>query len=152
MDLRIPEMLGMSRAIIENVILCHQDESNWPLSDVALLAEDDDQSHELKKRFDSIFESTYYTKSLEAIQKERKEKVVLFTRNHHKKDELIQCEKDEIDKRNKFVQAGKIRAEMQQLSILSVASISRYRNPGKSRAVEATEGDSVVPRREESTT
>ena len=29
----------------------------------------------MKKRFDSIFESTYYTKSLEAIRKEKKEKV-----------------------------------------------------------------------------
>ena len=35
-DLIIPQMLGMSRAIIENVIFCHQDEANWPLSDVGL--------------------------------------------------------------------------------------------------------------------
>lgn len=65
----------MSRAIIENVIFCHQDEANWPLLDVSLMRWSHEQSRELKKRFDSIFESTYYTKSLEAIRKEKKEKV-----------------------------------------------------------------------------
>jgi|MGYP000297946411 singapore isolate B (sub-type 7) whole genome shotgun sequence assembly, scaffold_13 len=34
-------MLGMSRAIIENVIFCHQDEANWPLSDVGFDEGDD---------------------------------------------------------------------------------------------------------------
>ena len=65
----------MSRAIIESVIFCHQDEANWPLLDVSLMRWSHEQSRELKKRFDSIFESTYYTKSLEAIRKEKKEKV-----------------------------------------------------------------------------
>ena len=59
----------------------------------------------MKKRFDSIFESTFYTKSLEAIRKEKKDK----------KDELTEAEKDEIDKRNKFAQAQKIRQEMSQI-------------------------------------
>ena len=59
----------------------------------------------MKKRFDSIFESTFYTKSLEAIRKEKKDK----------KDELTEAEKDEIDKKNKFAQAQKIRQEMSQI-------------------------------------
>lgn len=63
------------------------------------------QSREVKKRFDSIFESTSYTKSLEAIRKEKKDK----------KDQLIEAEKDEVDKRNKHVQAQKIRQEMAQI-------------------------------------
>lgn len=59
----------------------------------------------MKKRFDSIFESTYYTKSLEAIRKEKKDR----------KDELTDTEKDEIDKKNKYLQAQKIRKEMKQV-------------------------------------
>ena len=59
----------------------------------------------MKKRFDSIFESTFYTKSLEAIRKEKKDK----------RDELTEAEKDEIDKKNKFAQAQKIRQEMSQI-------------------------------------
>lgn len=28
-------MLGIPRAIIENVVFCHQEEANWPLEDVS---------------------------------------------------------------------------------------------------------------------
>lgn len=62
LDRHIPEVLGVSKAILESVIFCHQEESNWPLQEGA----------ELKKRFDAIFESARYTKALEAIRKLRK--------------------------------------------------------------------------------
>jgi DNA repair protein RAD50 len=62
LDRHIPEMLGVSKAVIESVIFCHQEESNWPLLEGA----------ELKKRFDGIFESARYTKALEAIRKLKK--------------------------------------------------------------------------------
>lgn len=39
---------GVSKAILENVIFCHQEESNWPLSEPT----------PLKKKFDDIFEAT----------------------------------------------------------------------------------------------
>ncbi len=48
MDEEIPLLLGVSKAILENVIFCHQEESNWPLSEPAAL----------KKKFDDIFEAT----------------------------------------------------------------------------------------------
>lgn len=62
LDRHIPEVLGVSKAILESVIFCHQEESNWPLQEGA----------ELKRRFDAIFESARYTKALEAIRKLRK--------------------------------------------------------------------------------
>ncbi|KAG6612577.1 dna repair protein rad50 [Phytophthora cinnamomi] len=62
LDQHIPDMLGVSKAILESVIFCHQEESNWPLKEGA----------ELKKRFDNIFESARYTKALEAIRKLKK--------------------------------------------------------------------------------
>ncbi|KAL3669674.1 hypothetical protein V7S43_005056 [Phytophthora oleae] len=62
LDQHIPDMLGVSKAILESVIFCHQEDSNWPLKEGA----------ELKKRFDKIFESARYTKALEAIQKLKK--------------------------------------------------------------------------------
>lgn len=62
LDRHIPDMLGVSKAILESVIFCHQEESNWPLQEGAVL----------KKRFDDIFESARYTKALEAIRKLRK--------------------------------------------------------------------------------
>ena len=54
MGRQIPMLLGVSNAILENVIFCHQDESLWPFSDQA----------NLKKIFDEIFDTTKYTKAL----------------------------------------------------------------------------------------
>jgi DNA repair protein RAD50 len=63
LDKDIPTRLGVSRAVLENVIFCHQEDSCWPLSEGAVL----------KKKFDDIFESTRYSKALEAIKKTKKE-------------------------------------------------------------------------------
>lgn len=63
MDTAIPSLMAVSRPILEHVIFCHQEESNWPLGERILL----------KKRFDEIFGSSRYTKALEAIDKQRKE-------------------------------------------------------------------------------
>lgn len=48
MDTEIPQLLGVSKAVLENVIFCHQEDSYWPLAEPAAL----------KKKFDDIFEAT----------------------------------------------------------------------------------------------
>lgn len=50
MDREIPALMGVSKAVIENVIFVHQDEANWPLQDPSTL----------KKKFDDIFSATRY--------------------------------------------------------------------------------------------
>jgi DNA repair protein RAD50 len=65
MDRLIPENLGVSPAILENVIFVHQEDSNWPMQ----------ESSVLKKKFDDIFESTRYTKALDELKKTKKEYV-----------------------------------------------------------------------------
>lgn len=50
MDREIPALMGVSKAVLENVIFVHQDESNWPLQDPSTL----------KKKFDDIFSATRY--------------------------------------------------------------------------------------------
>ncbi|CAO1623506.1 unnamed protein product [Parajaminaea phylloscopi] len=64
LDEEIPRLLGVSKAILENVIFCHQEESNWPLSEASVL----------KKKFDEIFDATRYTKALENIKVMRRER------------------------------------------------------------------------------
>jgi DNA repair protein RAD50 len=64
LDTEIPSLLGVSKAILENVIFCHQEDSLWPLSEPATL----------KKKFDDIFSSTRYTKVLDNLKTIRKEK------------------------------------------------------------------------------
>lgn len=65
LDEMIPERLGVSPAILDAVIFCHQDESLWPLSEPAAL----------KKRFDEIFEALKYTKAIDNIKILRKKQV-----------------------------------------------------------------------------
>jgi len=55
--------LGVSKAILESVIFCHQEESLWPMSEPSAL----------KKRFDDIFEAVKYTKVIENIKVLRKD-------------------------------------------------------------------------------
>lgn len=64
LDQIIPQYLGVSKAILENVIFCHQEDSLWPLSDASTL----------KKKFDEIFEAMKYTKAIDNIKKIRKDK------------------------------------------------------------------------------
>ena len=55
--------LGVSKAILDNVIFCHQEDSFWPLA----------ESSTLKKKFDEIFASTKYTKAMAEIKDIKKE-------------------------------------------------------------------------------
>jgi DNA repair protein RAD50 len=58
LDRLIPQYLGVPKAILDNVIFCHQEDSLWPLSDATTL----------KKKFDEIFEALKYTKAIENIK------------------------------------------------------------------------------------
>lgn len=49
--------LGVSKSVLNNVIFCHQEESNWPLS----------EGKALKEKFDSIFAATKYTNSKSSL-------------------------------------------------------------------------------------
>ena len=62
LDSIIPQYLGISKAILDSVIFCHQDESLWPMSEPA----------SLKKKFDEIFEAQKYTKAIDNIKQLRK--------------------------------------------------------------------------------
>jgi DNA repair protein RAD50 len=44
------QLLGVSKAVLANVIFCHQEDSNWPLA----------EGKALKQRFDEIFAATRY--------------------------------------------------------------------------------------------
>ena len=59
---RRPCHTGVSRAVLESVIFCHQEDSSWPLQEGAVL----------KKRFDDIFDSARYTKALDVLNKQKK--------------------------------------------------------------------------------
>lgn len=60
----VPELMGVTKAVLEHVVFVHQEESTWPLSD----------PKHLKEKFDEIFAATRYTKALDAIRKVKREK------------------------------------------------------------------------------
>lgn len=64
LNIIVPDLIGVTSAVLENVIFCHQEESDWPLQDGATV----------KKKFDDIFDSTRYSKALEAAAKAKKDK------------------------------------------------------------------------------
>lgn len=64
LDQMLPHHLGVPKAILDNVIFCHQDESLWPMSEPSVL----------KKKFDEIFESGKYIKAIENIKLMKKKK------------------------------------------------------------------------------
>lgn len=72
LDRFIPQYLGVSKAVLENVIFCHQDESLWPMSEPGTL----------KKKFDEIFEALKYTKAIDAIKKMKKDYTEELRRLH----------------------------------------------------------------------
>ena len=63
LDQEVPQQLGVSRAILDNVIFCHQEENNWPLGEPS----------SLKKKFDDIFESARYQKAVDNLKSTRKD-------------------------------------------------------------------------------
>ncbi|KAN0125486.1 P-loop containing nucleoside triphosphate hydrolase protein [Lactarius tabidus] len=87
MDVEIPHLLGVSKAVLENVIFCHQEDSYWPLSEASIL----------KKKFDDIFEATRYTKALDSIKALRKERVAELKSEKERLESLAR-EKGHADK------------------------------------------------------
>lgn len=80
-DKQVPDLMGVSKAVLENVILCHQENSNWPFSDKIVL----------KKIFDDLFDTTIVSKYVECCRVDfnKKKKIlveILMEKNLAKKD------------------------------------------------------------------
>lgn len=90
LDQIMPQYLGVSKAVLDSVIFCHQDESLWPMSEPSVL----------KKKFDEIFEAMKYTKAIDnikALRKKQNEELAKFKimEQHAKED------KDKADRAEK---------------------------------------------------
>ena len=103
-NVEVPIMMGVSKAILENVVFVHQEESNWPLGEGAIL----------KKKFDDIFSATKYTKALEHIRKLRLEQAaelkeviasVVTSRVHKDHAVKLQMQRDENEEKARVLEA-----------------------------------------------
>ncbi|KFK31167.1 hypothetical protein AALP_AA6G077500 [Arabis alpina] len=115
MDREIPALMGVSKAILENVIFVHQDESNWPLQDPSTL----------KKKFDDIFSATRYTKALEVIKKLHKDQAQEI-KTYKLKLENLQTLKDAAYKLRESIAQDQERTESSKVQMLELeTSIQR---------------------------
>lgn len=82
------EVMGVSKAIINYVLFCHQEESDWPLS----------TDQDVMSRFDKIFGTTEYNTALEKLRKKRKdlESEVTTKSKCHNSHELRSTNANEI--------------------------------------------------------
>ncbi|KAJ5138395.1 Recombination/repair protein Rad50 [Penicillium bovifimosum] len=110
LDQILPQYLGVSRAVLDSVIFCHQDESLWPMSEPAVL----------KKRFDEIFEAMKYTKAIDnirALRKKQNEELGKYKiMEQHAKEDKDKA--DRAEKRSVKLQdeIEALREETQQMS------------------------------------
>lgn len=91
LDREMITSLGVSKPVLENVIFCHQEDANWPLS----------EGKQLKEKFDAIFASTRYVKALDSIKKTKKEQDeklkyykqdILYLKQHKEKAQQYHCD------------------------------------------------------------
>lgn len=82
------EELGVSKAIINYVIFCHQDDSGWPL----------DEGKKVKERFDEIFDADKYSNCFDKMQKIRKQYAANIKLSEQTVNHLAE-RKQEVDKK-----------------------------------------------------
>ncbi|KAJ1334538.1 hypothetical protein BSLG_007693 [Batrachochytrium salamandrivorans] len=95
-DEELAPHLAVSKAILEHVVFCHQEDSFWPLSEPAAL----------KKKFDEIFASTRYTKALVEIRDQKKSLVVVAK----------ECERDLVHLRANKDKAKRVRGALLEVN------------------------------------
>ncbi|CAN1835315.1 DNA repair protein RAD50 [Linum perenne] len=114
MDREIPALMGVSKAVLENVIFVHQDEANWPLQDPS----------SLKKKFDDIFSATRYTKALEVIKKLHKDQAQEI-KAYKLKLENLQTLKDSAYKLRESISQDQEKTESLKIQIQDLQSIKQ---------------------------
>ena len=125
MDKLIPECLGVSKALLDHVIFCHQEESDWPLQGDKIL----------KSHFDEIFSATKYTKALETLTKQRKmmdDEIKKMTAD----ERVIRAKLQELEKIDRERQGYKARVD---LLTQEMASLKKTRDRTAEAMAEAQE-------------
>ncbi|XP_044737311.1 DNA repair protein RAD50 [Chrysoperla carnea] len=100
-DVEMCVAMGVSKAILSNVIFCHQEDSSWPL----------EEGKKLKERFDAIFDALKYNKCLDVIRKMKKTRQ---TENKIIVEEVkgLEYKKMEVDKKKKNLKDAQDKLEL----------------------------------------
>ncbi|KAI5208886.1 hypothetical protein E4T38_02669 [Aureobasidium subglaciale] len=109
LDQLMPQYLGVSKAILDSVIFCHQDESLWPLSEPS----------KLKDRFDAIFEAMKYTKAIDNIKLMKKKQTEELGKykiiEQHAKEDKDKGDKAEKRSRELYEEIDKLTSKSKEM-------------------------------------
>ena len=117
-DKQVPLLMHASKAILENVIFCHQEEINWPFS----------ESGNLKKVFDEIFDTAKYTKALDDL-KEIGKKFKEKTKDLKNQLELIQKDVDNYKRIQKNIEFSN--SKINELTVIGEKLDEEYQDKKK---------------------
>ncbi|CAK8686750.1 unnamed protein product [Clavelina lepadiformis] len=124
LDQEMVTSLGVSEAILNHVVFCHQEDSTWPLG----------KDTELKEKFDKIFEATRYMKALEEIRKVEKSQkeeadresteLKFLDKNRKKRKEIAdklekvedEAKAERISLKTIFAKIGPVESKLNELS------------------------------------
>jgi DNA repair protein RAD50 len=107
----MPQYLGVSKAILESVIFCLQDESLWPMSAPLVL----------KKKFDEIFEAMKYTQAVENIKVIKKTQVAELEKHklimQHAQENKNKAARADAKARELTAQMDELRTQLDELQV-----------------------------------
>ncbi|XP_047503353.1 DNA repair protein RAD50 [Pieris napi] len=109
LDMVMHEELGVSKAILNSVIFCHQEDSGWPL----------DEGKKVKERFDEIFDADKYSDCIEKLRKIRKEYVTTLKLLEQEVAHLTD-KKQELDKKKLDLVNTESRISESELKLLEL--------------------------------
>lgn len=129
-DTEMCTAMGVSKAIINNVIFCHQEDSSWPL----------DEGKKLKEKFDAIFGTTEYNKAIDKVIKLRKK-----TMDQHKQKalELKLLEHIKEDTEKKIVEKQNCETKLEKCET-DFKDFDNLRKPIEDRLFKITEDEKQI--------
>ena len=108
-NLQMFHTLGVSKPILNYVIFCHQEDSNWPL----------EEGSKVKEKFDEIFSSAKYKDALKKI-KEVRAGYVQKEKMDKKELEYLSSEKKEAKQKRKNLQDKENARKNMEAEIISM--------------------------------
>ncbi|KAG9247672.1 putative DNA repair protein RAD50 [Calycina marina] len=128
----VTQKLGVSEAILSNVLFCHQDESLWPMG----------TGLELKKKFDQIFDAVKYTLAVDSLRSQKKnrshelEKQRILAQGAKKsKDD---ADKIEVESKDLEVELDVLREQIQEIDVKMSKALRSAQD--KAKAAESAKG------------
>ena len=143
LDQLMPNYLGVSKAVLDCVVFCHQDESLWPMS----------TSTDLKKKFDEIFEALKYTKAVDSLKKLKKTKTedLKLLKEKENTARYIKDKGDKAEKQSRTLTAEieDLRAQIAEIEVKASEAWNNWREASNHAARYLSDVESLKFKKKE---